>query len=161
MLKGKQMEWKEVYELMDRFEASGNTELELQMGGDSLKLKKAAAGQINGCCKGAAARQDSGQGTGQEGGQETGQPAGTSAASADRSVIQSPMVGIFYTAAGPDEPPFVTVGSEVHKDDVICLIEAMKMMSEVTARQDGVIQEILVQNGDAVEYGQPLFRIQE
>lgn len=73
--------------------------------------------------------------------------------------IKSPMVGIFYAAASPDAKPFVELGSKVRKGDVVCIIEAMKLMNEITAEFDGEIVDICVQNGDMVEYGQPLFKL--
>ncbi|MCH5300148.1 MAG: acetyl-CoA carboxylase biotin carboxyl carrier protein [Ruminococcus sp.] len=75
------------------------------------------------------------------------------------STIKSPMVGVFYAAASPDSSPFVTVGQRVEKGDVVCIIEAMKLMNEITAEQSGVITEICVNNEDIVEYGQDLFKI--
>ncbi len=73
--------------------------------------------------------------------------------------IDCPMVGVFYTAPSPEADPYVKVGSQVNKGDVVCIIEAMKLMNEITATESGTIQEILVENGDIVEYGQPLFVI--
>ncbi|WP_053982470.1 acetyl-CoA carboxylase biotin carboxyl carrier protein [Niameybacter massiliensis] len=74
-------------------------------------------------------------------------------------LIKSPMVGTFYRASAPDQPEFVQVGTKVKKGDVICIIEAMKLMNEVEADQDGEIIEILVENEDMVEFDQPMFRI--
>ncbi len=74
--------------------------------------------------------------------------------------INCPMVGVFYTASAPDAEPYVTVGSRVTKGDVVCIIEAMKLMNEVVATESGIITEVLVENGDLVEYGQPLFVIE-
>ncbi len=71
-------------------------------------------------------------------------------------VIKAPIVGTFYAAPAPDQPPFVQVGDTVKKGDVVMIIESMKLMNEVTSDLDGVVQEILVQNGEAVEYDQPL-----
>lgn len=70
--------------------------------------------------------------------------------------IKAPLVGTFYAAPSPDQPPFVQVGDTVKKGDVVLIIESMKLMNEVTSDVDGVVQEILVKNGDAVEYDQPL-----
>ncbi|MFQ8574986.1 acetyl-CoA carboxylase biotin carboxyl carrier protein [Ruminococcus sp.] len=70
--------------------------------------------------------------------------------------IKAPLVGTFYAAPSPDQPPFVQVGDTVKKDDVVLIIESMKLMNEVTSDVEGVVQEILVKNGDAVEYDQPL-----
>ncbi len=75
------------------------------------------------------------------------------------SPVNSPMVGVFYAAPAPDKDPYVSVGSVVNKGDVLCLIEAMKLMNEVTADKGGTITKICVENGDVVEYGQPLFMI--
>ncbi len=74
--------------------------------------------------------------------------------------VTSPMVGTFYRASGPGEPPFVEVGDRVHVGQTVCIIEAMKLMNEIEAEVSGQIIEILVQNGEPVEYGQPLMRIQ-
>lgn len=73
--------------------------------------------------------------------------------------IPSPMVGVFYAASSPDAEPYVKVGSKVHKGDVLCLIEAMKLMNEVTAEKDGEIVSICAENGQVVEYGQALFMV--
>ncbi len=72
--------------------------------------------------------------------------------------ITSPMVGVFYAAPAPEAPPFVKVGQQVKRGDVLCIIEAMKLMNEITAEQDGEIAEICVANGHVVEYGQTLFK---
>lgn len=77
----------------------------------------------------------------------------------EKKYFKSPMVGTFYSAADPDSKPFVEEGTEVKKGDVICIIEAMKIMNEVNADFDGTIKEVLVTNGEAVEYDQPLFEI--
>jgi acetyl-CoA carboxylase biotin carboxyl carrier protein len=74
-------------------------------------------------------------------------------------VVTSPMVGIFYRAASPDSNPFVEVGDEVKPDSVLCIIEAMKVMNELKAEVEGVVQAIRVESGETVEYGQALFVI--
>lgn len=75
------------------------------------------------------------------------------------SVVKSPMVGTFYTAASPDSPVFAKVGGKVGADSIVCIIEAMKVMNEIQAELSGTITEVLVENGEAVEYGQPLFKV--
>jgi len=75
------------------------------------------------------------------------------------NIISSPIVGTFYESSAPDKPPFVNVGDKVKKGDVLCIIEAMKIMNEITSKYDGEVVEILVKNEDMVEYNQPLFRI--
>ncbi|MEA5618928.1 acetyl-CoA carboxylase biotin carboxyl carrier protein [Cronbergia sp. UHCC 0137] len=73
--------------------------------------------------------------------------------------VSSPMVGTFYRAPAPDEAAFVEVGDRVRSGQTVCIIEAMKLMNEIEAEVSGQVMEILVQNGDPVEYGQPLMRI--
>lgn len=73
--------------------------------------------------------------------------------------VSSPMVGTFYRAPGPDEPPFVEVGDRIRKGQTVCIIEAMKLMNELEAEVSGEIVEILVKNGEPVEYGQLLMRV--
>ena len=72
--------------------------------------------------------------------------------------INAPLVGTFYAASSPDSPPFVTVGGRVEKGQTVCLIEAMKMMSEVSAPCDCVIEEVVKANGELAAFGEPLFR---
>jgi acetyl-CoA carboxylase biotin carboxyl carrier protein len=74
-------------------------------------------------------------------------------------IVKSPMVGTFYRAASPGTPPFVEVGATVKEGDTLCIIEAMKLLNEIDADASGVIQQILVENGQPVEFGQPLFVI--
>jgi acetyl-CoA carboxylase biotin carboxyl carrier protein len=77
----------------------------------------------------------------------------------ESKLIKSPMVGTFYTSPSPESPAFVKPGDNVAADTVVCIIEAMKVMNEIKADLKGTIAEILVGNGDSVEFGQPLFRI--
>ncbi|MBI5663961.1 MAG: acetyl-CoA carboxylase biotin carboxyl carrier protein [Nitrospirae bacterium] len=74
--------------------------------------------------------------------------------------ITSPIVGIFHRAPSPEAPPFVEVGSSVKKGQVLCIIEAMKLMNEIESDTDGTVLQILIENGHSVEYGEPLFRIE-
>ena len=78
---------------------------------------------------------------------------------ADGDVIKSPMVGSFYGAPSPDSDAFVKVGDSITESSVVCILEAMKVMNEIKAEISGTITEILVNDGEAVEFGQPLFRI--
>jgi acetyl-CoA carboxylase biotin carboxyl carrier protein len=73
--------------------------------------------------------------------------------------VKSPMVGVFYTSPSPDASPFVEVGSKVKKGDVLCIIEAMKLMNEIVAEVDGEIVDICAENGQVVEYAQILFKV--
>ncbi len=74
-------------------------------------------------------------------------------------VVKSPMVGTFYASSSPEKDPFVKVGDKVHKGQVLCIIEAMKLMNEIESEYDGEIVEVCVNNEDMVEYGTPLFKI--
>ena len=73
--------------------------------------------------------------------------------------INSPIVGVFYVAPSPDSEPYAPVGKKVKKGDTVCIVEAMKCMNEIQAEESGEIVEVLVKDGELVEYGQPLFRI--
>jgi len=75
------------------------------------------------------------------------------------SIVKSPMVGTFYTAASPESPAFAKIGTKVGADSIVCIIEAMKVMNEIQSELSGTVTEVLVENGDAVEYGQPLFKV--
>jgi acetyl-CoA carboxylase biotin carboxyl carrier protein len=75
--------------------------------------------------------------------------------------FKSPLVGTFYRSAKPDADPFVNVGDEIGPEKVICIIEAMKVMNEIKAEMNGVVREILVKNGQAVEFGEPMFLIEK
>lgn len=80
---------------------------------------------------------------------------------ADWVEVKSPLIGVFYEAASPDAPPFVRPGDRVKKGDVLCIVEAMKMMNEICAETDGTIIDVCAENGALVEYGQLLFKIAE
>ena len=78
---------------------------------------------------------------------------------AEAHVVKSPMVGTFYRSSAPDAKPFVEIGQAVKAGETVCIIEAMKLLNEIESDHDGVIKEILVENGQPVEFGQPLFSI--
>ena len=81
-------------------------------------------------------------------------------AAAPGTWVKAPLVGTYYAAPSPESEPFVTVGKRVKKGDVLMIIESMKLMNEVLCEQEGTVAEILVQNGDAVEFDQPILRIE-
>lgn len=94
-------------------------------------------------------------------------PADTASASsaaapapASGPTIDSPMVGTFYSASNPDSPAFVKPGDSVTADSVVCIVEAMKVFNEIKAEKSGKVKAVLVENGDAVEFGQPLFELE-
>ena len=82
------------------------------------------------------------------------------ASDASGRFIKAPIVGTFYQSSAPDKPPFVKVGDTIAEGDVVCIIEAMKFMNEVNSEESGKITEVLVNDGDFVEFGQPLFRVE-
>lgn len=86
-------------------------------------------------------------------------PATLQAADSQWEEIKSPMVGTFYRSPAPDEAPFVEVGDRIRTGQTVCIIEAMKLMNEIEAEVSGQVMEILVKNGEPIEYGQPLMRI--
>ena len=132
------MELQEIYGLMDRFAASGLTALEWEKAGERISLRRETAAAPAVTAAPAPAAREA---------EEKGE------------AVTAPLVGVFYAAPAPEEPPYVTPGAAVKKGDTLCLIEAMKMMSEVPAPADGVVEEILVPDGAAVGVGTPLFRI--
>lgn len=73
--------------------------------------------------------------------------------------IKSPIIGTFYTSSAPGKPPFVSVGDKIAKGSVVCIVESMKLMNEITSEFDGTVAEVLVNDGEAVEFDQPLIRV--
>ena len=86
-------------------------------------------------------------------------PTNTPATQSGGTVVTSPIIGTFYAAPSPDKPPFVEIGKAVKKGDVLFIIESMKLMNEIVSEQDGVISEIMIKNGEAVEFGTPILSI--
>lgn len=89
----------------------------------------------------------------------TAAPAAAAGNDAGLVPITSPMVGTYYSAANPDSPPFVSAGTAISPDTTVCLIEAMKVFNEIKAETTGTVERVLVQNGQAIEYGQKLFLV--
>lgn len=79
----------------------------------------------------------------------------------EMTVLKSPLVGTFYRASSPDQAPYVEIGQEVKEGDVVCLLEAMKAMNEIKASKDGIIEDILIEDGQMVEYDQPLMKLRD
>ena len=75
--------------------------------------------------------------------------------------VKSPMVGVYYAAPTENADPYVKVGDRVHKGDVLCIVEAMKLMNDIVSENDGIVEEVCVKNGQLIEYGTELFRIKE
>ena len=147
------MDLKDVYELLDKFDASACCEMVLNLNGTQLSLKKYSSIAVP-----SGLNNDSGLNNVVAGNTQTQAEQVTDNASAGDAVeIKAPLVGTFYQAPGPDEQPYVKVGQQVKKGDVVGIIEAMKLMNEVVAPQDGVILSIDATDGNMVQYGQVLF----
>lgn len=87
-------------------------------------------------------------------------PEKASVPASDGKFIKSPIIGTFYTSSAPGKPPFVSVGDKITKGSVVCIVESMKLMNEITSEFDGTVEEVLVSDGEAVEFDQPLIRIE-
>ena len=142
------MESKEIRELAMIMKETGLTKLDYRVEGVSIRLERAAPSIQPAGAPVAAAPTNAEQAA-----QWDVEP------SAGGFVVKSPMVGVFYCAPGADKEPYVSVGDTVRVGDVLCIIEAMKIMNEIAAERDGMIAEIYAENKQVVEYGQPLFRI--
>ena len=146
------MDLRKLKKLIDLVQESGIAELEITEGEEKVKIVKGggvnmgpapaapAAGQARRAAAPAATP-----------------PAAEAEAGQEGHVVKAPMVGTFYRSPSPDAKPFVEVGQAVKEGDTICIIEAMKLMNEIEADASGTVRAILVENGQPVEYGQPLF----
>lgn len=133
--------------------ANDLTELKLEQEGFSLEIKRGGTATIVAAAPAAVAAAAPVA--------PAAAPAAAVAESAvKRLTIDSPLVGTLYRAPSPDAAPFVKVGDKVNPDTIVCIVEAMKVMNEIRAEKSGVIRDILVENGSAVEFGQPLFVIE-
>ena len=141
------MNVKEIKEMIQLMNENGLTELDLEKDGLKIRLKKGMGGIE--------------QVVYEQRPMHSNTPASASPAvpvkPVQKNSIKSPMVGTFYAAAAPDSPPFIQVGSTIEVGQVVCIIEAMKLMNEIKSEVRGKVLEISVHNGDPVEFGQPLF----
>ena len=139
------MELEQISTLLERFDASSCSRLELELGDCHLRLEKPCG--LPQAAPAPVAAPQSGQAQ---------QPP-----QAEAKTLNAPLVGTFYAASAPGEAPFVSVGDTVKKGQTLCVLEAMKMMSEVPAPCDCVILEILAKDGDLVGFDAPLFQVRE
>ena len=164
------MDLKDVYELLDKFDGSACCEMELNLNGMQLNLKKYSSIAVPSGLNNASGLNYVAAGNTQtvvSGINQSGLQAAVTQTQAEQVTdnasdgetveIKAPLVGTFYQAPGPDEQPYVKVGQQVKKGDVVGIIEAMKLMNEVVAPQDGVILSIDATDGNMVQYGQVLF----
>jgi acetyl-CoA carboxylase biotin carboxyl carrier protein len=155
------MDLRKLKTLIDLVSESGISELEVTEGEGKVRIVKNAApvympqaAQMQYFPQGYAPQAPAGPAPGAEA------PAAAPASAVPQGhVVTSPMVGTFYRAPSPGADAFVQIGDTVKEGDTICIIEAMKLLNEIEADKSGVIKEVLVENGQAVEYGQPLFVI--
>ena len=144
-----------VVELLGLMNEHGLGELEIEEGGSRVRLKKAAPEPVHTTVISAA---NPAPQTAAAAAADSPAPAETEPGTAE---VLSPIVGTFYRASSPETESFVDIGDEVNEETVVCIIEAMKVMNEIKAEQRGKITAILVENGEPVEYGQPLFRVKQ
>ena len=148
------MDFRKVKKLIDLLDDSGVAEIEIREGDDSLRITRYGA---HGPVVTAAPAPI-------EVALEAPSVSRSAVMAADptpaENILNAPMVGTFYISASPETKPFVDVGSAVKRGDTACVIEAMKIMNQIEAHKDGVVKEILVENGQPVEFDQPLFVIE-
>jgi acetyl-CoA carboxylase biotin carboxyl carrier protein len=151
------MDLRKLKKLIDLVEGSGIAELEVTEGEEKVRIARVLPGTAPAPVTAAAIVPV----TAVPAAPPLGQPAGAPAAPAlpEGYVVKSPMVGTFYRAASPGAKPFVDVGSTVAAGEALCIIEAMKLMNEIEAEVAGTVKAILVENGQPVEYGEPLMVI--
>jgi len=144
------MELKKVKELVKIMEGNNISTLELTEGDVKIRLEKGNTSLVSNVVNSVSEVKT-----------ETVIPVATqnTVEKLNRTEVKSPMVGVFYKGASPTSEPFVKVGSKVKKGDVLCIIEAMKLMNEIYAETDGTITEVCLNDGDVAEYAQVLFRM--
>lgn len=149
------MDFKELQELIRILEDSELSELEIEEEGRRIRLHKAAPVTMAPMPPASPASDSA----------APGNPSAEESAVADEipglATIDAPMVGTFYAAPAPGEDPFVQPGDRIEENQIVCIVEAMKLMNEVGAKSTGIIDKVLVENGQPVEFGQPLFAIRD
>jgi acetyl-CoA carboxylase biotin carboxyl carrier protein len=148
------MDLRKLKTLIELVETSGIAELEIQEGEERVRITRAGAPgpqtvMLHAAPQVAAAPASA----------PVAPPEPAAPAAPEGHTVKSPMVGTFYRSASPGAKPFVEIGDTIQQGDALCIIEAMKLMNEIEADAGGTIKAILVENGQAVEFGQPLFVI--
>jgi acetyl-CoA carboxylase biotin carboxyl carrier protein len=146
------MDLRKLKKLIDLVQESGIAELEITEGEEKVKIVKGGAVSVMTAAAPAAAPAPAAAMEAKPAATPPAEPTGQ-----EGHVVKAPMVGTFYRSPSPDAKPFVEVGQSVKEGDTICIIEAMKLMNEIEADASGVVKAVLVENGQPVEYGQPLF----
>lgn len=157
------VEFGQLEKLLDFMASHGLEEFEYEHGGLRIRLKKASASADAAPRAGAPPQPAPAQAPAEAGTAphlaETAAASSSAAATEELHIIKSPIVGTFYAAAGPGAAPFVKIGEAIQPGQVVCIIEAMKLMNEIEADVSGELVRALVENGQPVEYGQGLFAI--
>ena len=148
------MNLKEIKEILELIKASDVSELELVRGDSSLKLRRGAVPEVR-----AAAPVPAASAAPAPAGEAPAAPKEPAKPKVAYKEVVSPIVGTFYRAPAPDAAPFVEVGQRVSKGQVLCIVEAMKIMNQIESDAGGTVIAILVENAQPVAYGQPLFHI--
>ncbi len=153
------MDLRKLKKLIDLVQESGISELEITEGEEKVRIHSGRLGQNTATLP--ARQPTSSEYLLEENDREVKQNIGKveSAEELDGFVVKSPMVGIFYRSASPGGTPFVELGTSVNPGDTLCIVEAMKLLNEIESEQSGTVKKILVENGQPVEFGQPLFVI--
>jgi acetyl-CoA carboxylase biotin carboxyl carrier protein len=146
------MDLRKLKKLIDLVQESGIAELEITEGEEKVKIVKGGAVSVMTAAAPAAAPAPAAAMEAKPAATPPAEPTGQ-----EGHVVKAPMVGTFYRSPSPDAKPFVEVGQSVKEGETICIIEAMKLMNEIEADASGVVKAVLVENGQPVEYGQPLF----
>ncbi len=151
------MDIRKVKKLIELLEASDIAEIEIKEGEEAVRISRASSAPQVALAPAPVAAPAA---------VPAPAPAAEAPATAEKpeaahsgNVVSSPMVGTFYRSPSPSSPPFVEVGSQVKKGDVVCIVEAMKMMNQIEADHSGVVEAILVGDGEPVEFDQPLITI--
>ncbi len=149
------MDIRKIKKLIELVEESGIAELEISEGEESVRISRNFSGQVTTAMP---------QMMMQQAAPVAAAPVAAAAPAADAvpsgHLMRSPMVGSFYRSSSPEAKPFAEVGQQVNVGDTLCIIEAMKMMNQIESDKAGVIKAILVENGQAVEFDEPLFIIE-
>lgn len=160
------MDLRKIKKLIELVEESGIVELEITEGEEKVRINKSGAAQNYAVMPSfmppvaAPVQQASQQAPAAEPVTDSNSTEPAKPTLPEGHVVKSPMVGTFYRASSPGASPFVEIEQSVKVGDTLCIIEAMKLLNEIEADKDGVIKAILVENGQPVEYGEPLFIIQ-
>ncbi len=160
------MDIRKVKKLIELLEESGVSEIEIKEGEESVRISRHPTGMVHAYAAPApypappATTGGAAAGASPGGAAGGGSAASAAPAHSPDSVVTAPMVGTYYAAPAPGAKPFVEIGAEVKPGDVLCIIEAMKMMNQIESDKAGRVVSVLVKNGDPVEFGQTLFIIE-